>query len=142
MTTTLEFKQSSHLNPELSDPASRQLSGEKLIGRWLNTNHETQGMAECVIARAGDYYSVSVLGVGKDGLIEWPTTTAITLANLEEEAGQRTVALMADFDMGFMLAATQIRINRGVLVITLFNTFKDDSGRSNYVTREFFYRQD
>jgi len=41
-----------------------------------------------------------------------------------------------------MQAVTQIRINRGVLVITLFNTFKDDSGRSNYVTREFFYRHD
>lgn len=142
MTSTLEFKQSSHLNPELSDPASRQLSGEKLIGRWMNTNHETKGIAECVLARDGDYYSVSIFGVGKDGLIEWPTTRATTWANLEEEAGQRTVALAADFDFGFMHAETQFRVNRGVLVILLFNTFKDDSGRSNYVTREFFYRHD
>jgi hypothetical protein len=142
MTTTLEFRQSSHLNPELSDPTKRQLTGEKLIGRWTNTNHETKGMAECVIARDGDHYSISILGVGKDAPIEWPTTRATTLANLEEEAGQRTVALVANFDLGFMLAQTQIRINRGVLVITLFNSFKDDSGRSNYVTREFFCQHD
>ena len=140
MTPILDFKQSSHLNPELSDPSSRQLTGEKLIGRWINTNHETKGMVECVIARDGDYYSVSIFGAGKDGLIEWPTVRATTLANLEEEAGQRTVALVADIDLGFMLAQTQIRINRGVLVITVFNKFTDDSGRSSYVTREFFYR--
>lgn len=142
MTSILEFKQRSHLNPELTDPAGRQLSGEKLLGRWVNTNHETKGIAECVIAKDGDHYSVGIFGVGGDGLIEWPTVRATTLANLEEEAGQRTVALAADFDFGFMVAETQIRINRGVLVIALFNTFKDDSGRSNYLNREFFYRHD
>ena len=140
MTAILEFKQSSHLNPALVDPVS-QLSGEKLLGRWLNTNHETQGIAECAIARNDEGYSVTIHGVGEQGLIEWPTVTATTLANLEEEAGQRTVALAADFDFGFMRAETHIRINKGVLVIVLFNTFKDDSGRANYLTREFFYHE-
>jgi hypothetical protein len=64
------------------------------------------------------------------------------LANLEEEAGQRAVALAADFDLGFMRAETYLRVNKGVLVIVLFVTFRDDSGRSNYLNREFFYRQD
>jgi hypothetical protein len=62
------------------------------------------------------------------------------LANLEEEAGQRTGALMATFEFGFMRAETHIRINKGVLVVVLFATFLDDSGRSNYLNREFFYR--
>jgi len=141
MTPIVEFKQSSHLNPALTDPAQSQLSGEKLIGRWINTNHETKGIAECVIAQDGDDYIVSVFGVGEDGLIKWPTVRATPLANLEEEAGQRTVALPADFDFGFMRAETHIRINKGVLVIVLFITFKDDSGRSNYLNREFYFRE-
>jgi len=140
MTPILEFKQSSHLNPALVDPAKTQLSGEKLLGHWVNTNHETKGIAECVIERNDDRYSVSIRGVGENGLIAWPIVTAATLANLEEEAGQRTVALAANFDFGFMRAETHIRINKGVLVIVLFNTFKDDSGRANYLNREFFYR--
>ncbi|MBC8031791.1 MAG: hypothetical protein H7Z16_17035 [Pyrinomonadaceae bacterium] len=142
MTPIIDFKQSSHLNPALTDPAQAKSSGERLIGRWVNTNHETKGIAECVIAQDGDHYSVKVFGAGEDGLIEWPTAGAKPLANLEEEAGQRTVALAAEFDFGFMRAETHIRINKGVLVIVLFITFKDYSGRSNYLNREFFYRND
>jgi hypothetical protein len=141
MTQTLEFKQSSHLDPALSDPATRTLNADKLIGRWVNTNSETQGIAEILIQQDGEEFRVSVAGVGADGPIAWPVVPAKVLANLEEEAGQRAVALAATFEFGFMTAETYLRINKGVLVIVLFNTFHDDSGRSNYVNREFYYRQ-
>ena len=39
-----------------------------------------------------------------------------------------------------MKSEIYIRVNKGVLVIVLYNTFQDDSGRSNYLNREFFYR--
>lgn len=142
MTNTLEFKQSGHLNPALSDPATGTLSTDKLTGRWVNTNRETQGIAECVIEKDGELFNVSAVGVGANGPIYWPTTRAKALANLEEEAGQRAFALAATFDFGFMTAETYIRVNKGVLVIVLFNSFRDDSGRSNYVNREFFHRRD
>lgn len=141
MKQNFEFKQSGHLNPALTDPATRTLSADKLIGRWMNTNRETQGLAEFLIEEDGGRFSVSGIGVGADGPIDWPVTEAKVLANLEEEAGQRAVALTATFDFGFMRAETQVRVNKGVLVIVLFNTFLDDSGRSNYVNREFYYRQ-
>ena len=138
MTNTLEFKQSGHLNPALSDPATKTLSADKLVGRWVNTNRETQGIAECVIEKDGELFKVNVLGVGSDGPIPWPTARAKVLANLEEEAGQRASALAATFDFSFMTAETYIRVNKGVLVIVLFASFRDGSGRSNYVNREFF----
>lgn len=140
MTPTIEFKQSSHLDPALSDPATRTLNADKLTGRWVNTNRETGGIAECVIAQDGEQFTVRVVGAGAEGPIDWPVTSAKTLANLEEEAGQRAVALAPIFDLGFMTAETYIRVNKGVLVIVLFNTFRDGSGRSNYLNREFFYR--
>jgi hypothetical protein len=135
--TQAAFKQNSHLNPELREAKTGNI--EKLFGRWLNTNHDTRGIAECTIAPDADQIKVSVVGVGDDGPIAWPTVTAHALANLEEEAGQRTGALMARFEFGFMRAETHIRINKGVLVIVLFATFLDDSGRSNYLNREFFH---
>ena len=64
------------------------------------------------------------------------------MANLEEEAGQRAVALAATFDFGFMSVESYLRVNKGVLVIVGYYTFLDDSGRSDYVNREFFYRAD
>jgi hypothetical protein len=108
----------------------------------MNTNRETQGIAECVIETDGEVFSVSVVGVGTDGPIHWPKTRAKALANLEEEAGQRTFAIAPLFELGFMTAETYIRVNKGVLVIVVFNSFRDGSGRSNYVNREFLYRRD
>jgi hypothetical protein len=140
MTQTLEFKLSGQLDPALSDPATRTLHTDKLVGRWLNTSAETQGVAEITIEQDGEHFFVTVLGVGEGGLIAWPRTEATALANLEEEAGQRALAFAVDFDFGFMRAETYLRVNKGVLVIVAYYIFLDGSRRSNYVNREFFYR--
>jgi hypothetical protein len=140
MTQTSEFKLSGQLNPALSDPATRILHADKLIGQWLNTNPETQGVAEIIIELVAESFFVSVLGVGENDLIPWPRAKATALANLEEEAGQRALALAVDFDFGFMRAETYLRANKGVLVIVAYYIFLDGSRRSNYLTREFFYR--
>lgn len=141
MPQTFEFKQSSHLHPALADQTT-VLSADKLLGRWVNTNRETQGIAECTVKKDAGRISVRVIGVGENGPVEWPVVDAEVLANLEEEAGQRAVALAATFEFGFMTAETYIRVNKGVLVIVLFVRFRDQSGRSSYVNREFFYRPD
>ena len=135
----LEFKQAGHLDPALLDPAAAA-NVEKLLGRWSNTNRETRGVAECEIRRDGDQFSIEIFGAGEDGPIAWPRVRTKALANLEEEAGQRTIALAATFEFGFMKSEIYIRVNKGVLVIVLYNTFTDNSGRSNYLNREFFYR--
>ena len=111
-----------------------------LLGHWLNTNRETRGITECVVRQDGEGITVGITGVGDNEPVRWPNARAIVLANLEEEAGQRTIALLADFDFGYMTVATHIRVNKGVLVIVLYATFRDHSGRSDYLNREFFYR--
>lgn len=139
MLEPLEFKQNGHLDPALLDPATVSRV-EKLLGRWINTNPDTQGIAECEIQPDGDQFIIRIAGVGADGPIAWPAVRTKPLANLEEEAGQRTIALAATFEFGFMKSEIYIRVNKGVLVIVLFNTFQDKSGRANYLNREFFYR--
>jgi hypothetical protein len=142
MTATLAFKQQSDLDPALIDPATRDLSSDALVGRWVNTNPVTRGVAEIAIERDGERFILNIKATGQDEPIQWPPTPAQALANLEEEAGQRVIALSAIFDFGFMKSETYLRVNKGVLVIVLFNSFTDESRRSNYVTREFFYRRD
>ena len=138
----MEFRQSGHLHPALRDPAAREAHAGKLLGRWVNTNRETRGIAEITVGQEGGRFTVRVRGVGEGGFIEWPRAEARVLAKLEEEAGQRAVALACDFDFPFMRAETHLRVNKGVLVIVLFVTFRDHSGRANYVNREFFRRAD
>lgn len=142
MTQRLEFKQTRDLDPALLDSDAATLSAGRLTGRWLNTDRLTRGLSEITIAQKAGNFSVGAVGVGADGPIEWRANSVKALANLEEEAGQRGIALAADFDFGYMISETYLRVNKGVLVIVLFNTFRDDSGRTDYVTREFFYRQD
>ena len=110
-----------------------------VLGRWLNTNRDSRGIAECVVAQENDVITVRITGADNE---QWPVAQTIVLANLEEEAGQRTIALLANFNLGYATAETHIRVNKGVLVIVLYVTFRDDSGRSNYLNREFFYRAD
>ena len=111
-----------------------------LFGRWLNTNRDTRGMRECVIAQNGEDITVSITTAGNDEPVHWPATRTTVLANVEEEAGQRTVALLANFDLNAMTVNSHVRVNKGVLVIVIYVTYHDDSGRSNYLNREFFYR--
>ncbi|HKQ51606.1 MAG TPA: hypothetical protein VJT74_04500 [Pyrinomonadaceae bacterium] len=140
MAQTLEFKQAGDLHTALADPATRTLNAEKLLGRWLNTDPDTEGVAEIIVEQDGEHFVVRVKGVGADGLVEWPVARARVMANLEEEAGQRAVALAAAFDFGFMHVESYLRVNKGVLVIVAYYTFQDASARANYVNREFFYR--
>jgi hypothetical protein len=137
---SVEFKQNSHLEPALTDPATRTLNVEGLLGTWKNTNAKTPGLSEIVVAREGARFFISLVGAGPDGSIHWPRTEGTVYANLEEEAGQKAVAIAANFDLGFMAADTHLRVNKGVLVIVLIVTFRDDSGRSDYINREFFYK--
>lgn len=142
MPTSFEYKQSSDLNPELTDPATKTLSAGKLIGQWVNTDPGTRGLAEIRIEQTGEEFKVSTVGVGPEGPIDWPAARAEALANLEEEAGQRALALAVTFHFDFMSVEAYLRVNKGVLVIVHFSKFRDASGRSSYVNREFFYRKD
>ena len=136
----IEFKQLSHLDSVLTDPAARTLHANDLTGAWVNTNRETKGIAECRIEPQGDHFVISLVGVGAKDPIVWPQAEGELLANLDEEGGQQAVAVTASVKFSFMLAETYIRLNRGVLVIVFYIRFLDNSGRSNYVTREFFSR--
>jgi hypothetical protein len=113
-----------------------------VLGRWLNTNRDTRGIAECTVVQDKDEFVVSITAVGDNEPVPWPKARAKVFANLEEEAGQRTVALTATFNLGYMTAETHMRVNKGVFVIVLYVTYHDDSGRSNYLNREFFYRSE
>ena len=142
MTEAHEFKQTSHLDPVLAEPATRELNAGKLLGRWLNTNRESRGVSEFAVGRDAEGFFVRAVGVGDAAPVEWPAARAEVWANLEEESGQRAIALSALFDFGFQRAETYVRLNKGVLVVVFYHTFLDRSGRSDYVTREFYYRPD
>ena len=134
---SLRFQRASDLSPPLAQERSAS-AADALVGSWLNTKPETTGFTRALIERDDDRVTLRIFGAGKDGAIDWGPVDAEIFANVEED-GVPTSALYASYDLGFMETELQIRNNRGVLVIAQFTRFKDDSGRANWVDREFFY---
>jgi hypothetical protein len=112
---------------------------ELLLGHWHNTNHRSRGIPEIALERRGDRVAVRVWGAGAHGLADWGETQGDLFTCVEED-GVRSAAALARYDFGFMECELQIRQNKGILAVTTFNSFRDGSGRSSYVTRELFYR--
>jgi hypothetical protein len=110
-----------------------------LLGTWSALAPTvTKGFASLEIAPDGADVLVRACGVGADGPVDWGTTRAELYADAHYL--DNAPAFLATFDHGYMRVHLQARINRGCLVVCVFTTFTDDSGRSDYFVRECFGR--
>jgi hypothetical protein len=111
---------------------------EPLLGTWLNTNAATGGIAKTVLAVKENGIVLRVFAAGGQQMVDWGETAAsiFTADALATEA----MAFSAFYDFGFMETQLQGHVRQGVLIIAKFDRFKDYSGRSNYLSKEFFYR--
>lgn len=108
------------------------------LGHWKNTNPHTSGILELAIESADTGLSIRIWGAAAGVRVDWGVQKAEAFACVEENAVQ-AAALYATYDFGFMTTELQLRLNKGILPLMSFSVFCDDSGRSNYYTREFFY---
>lgn len=114
----------------------RPIGSSGLIGTWLNSNLNTNGIARVEISESGDELWLQVYAMGPDGLIDWgkaPVAPFTSSASSEAAAG-----LTCRFDFGFAETSLQGMIMKGLLVLTQFHRFKDDSKRIDYFAREYF----
>jgi len=100
-----------------------------LEGSWQNTNTASRWIPRIDIAR-------------EEALIirAWDLSVA---AHVFTDAidSKEGMAFSAVFDLGYADVHMQANIKGGVLVVATFNRIKDDSDRSSYFTREFYWRQ-
>ena len=109
------------------------------LGHWKNTNPHTFGILELAIELADTGLSIRIWGAAVGVRVDWGVQQAEAFACVEENAVQ-AASLYATYNFGFMTTELQLRLNKGILPLMSFSVFHDDSGRSNYHTREFFYR--
>jgi hypothetical protein len=110
-----------------------------LLGTWAALAPTvTKGFSALEVAPDGEDVVVRAYGVGAAGPVDWGTTRAELYADAHYL--DNAPAFLATFDHGYMRVHLQARVNRGCLVVCVFTTFTDDSGRSDYFVRECFGR--
>jgi hypothetical protein len=108
-----------------------------LLGRWRNTYRNSQGIARVVLSRdrEGDWVEGTVVGRGEP----WGRVPAVPYA--AHVAGREAVGFLSRIDLGSARWVLSANEAKGLLIIASFTSFRDESRRSPYFTREFFYRE-
>ncbi len=117
-----------------------RLNPAALIGHWYNTNPNSQAIQEVMLGTNNGQLTVQILGAVQPRPKDWGTVIGEMFA-LQVDS-RHAKAFRAYYDFGYMDVHLQANIKQGVLVVASFAQFKDDSGRSNYFHREFFYKRD
>lgn len=126
------------INPDDGADSDREPDLTPFLGVWKNTSAGTQGFVEFTLCRNANGYRFETKGA--DNPEPWASVEAIPLsANVE---GGAAVAFQARCDLGFADVTIAANHNKGLIIIACYTVFKDDSKRSNYFTREFFYHAD
>lgn len=118
--------------------AQGSLVAEPLVGTWFNTNMATRGITKAVLATKDNGIALRIFAAGSQQVVDWGETAASIFA--ADALATEAMAFSAFYDFGFMETRLQGHVRQGVLIIAKFDRFKDDSGRSNYFSKEFFYR--
>lgn len=115
----------------------RMLDVSALLGEWSNTNDSATGIARLVLTQTGNEVVVRVFGAGHPEPFDWGEAPVELFVELPEL--KQATSFTSFHDLGFMSVWLLVYIKQGVLVVIALTQFQDDSGRSNYWMREFFY---
>lgn len=111
------------------------LSG--ITGTWRNTNPNTSGLVKVILSHYEDGLAVQAFGACEPEPCEWGEADEV-VACAAGPASRQPMGFTAQYHFGFMKTRLEANLSRGLLIIAGFHTFLDDSGRSDYFTREFF----
>ena len=125
-------------DPDAARENKSKLDCSPLLGTWLNTDCQARGIIRIAFNMRGDSFTAHAFGACEPSPCDWGETDAALFA--DTVASREQMNFSAFYDFGFMDAHLQGYIRQGVLVVATFSRFKDDSGRSNYFVKEFFYR--
>ena len=120
--------------PDRAPDSKPEVDLGPLLGTWVVFESGTTGITRVEIESDG----VRVFGSGDDGETEWGDSPAPVFAG--DVAGSEAWAFRAGYDHGWQRVELFGYLNRGVLAVDAGTTFTDGSGRSDYFTRELFFR--
>jgi hypothetical protein len=122
------------LHPSLTK--HKTYNASNVIGVWYNCAPESTQIKKLEILQEGDLLYIKIQGSNHPEHIKWAKVEIkpfVSIPDADEISG-----FTCFHDFGFMETQICSNVKRGILVIQAYNVFKDDSGRPNYFSREFF----
>jgi hypothetical protein len=121
---------------EVDDSAHVPVDVSGLLGTWVNSNPETNGIARMSMKEAGGRLVLEVRAIGPGGLISWGEAAVEVFTSSPSSRVAAGFACLYDF--GFAETRLQAMILKGLAVLAQFHRFKDASGRADFFVREYF----
>jgi len=115
-----------------------QIDPSPLVGTWVNFDSGTGGISSLELVREGSRLLVRVQGACERSSCEWGEVEGSLFAS--DVTAKQAVGFKAFYDFGFMEILLAAYLNRRLLVVDSYNTFKDGSGRSRYFLRDHFHQ--
>ena len=137
---TLQTTRKQDRSSSTASRSAQSLDHSFFWGAWQNTDAAVEGITRVVIADSGGALTMRVFGAGETEPIDWGEIEVNVFADDVDSPEGTKFSAVYDFD--FMQVRMHGWVKLGVLVIAVFNNFTDDSGRSNYFDREFFYAEE
>jgi hypothetical protein len=109
-----------------------------LIGTWVSTNPDTRGTIKLVLRDEGGLLAVRAFGACEPSPCDWGEVSGeLFTAGV---GSREAVGFKSFYDFGFMETFLAAYLNKRILVVDAYNTFKDGSGRTRYFLRDHFYQ--
>ena len=112
------------------------LDASALTGTYINSNPQTNGIARMVVSEGAGGLRLRVYAVGPDEEIDWGETELAVFSS--GPASRAAAGFTCRYDFGFAETRLQAMVMKGLLVLSQFHHFKDDSGRADYFVREYY----
>ena len=139
MTALRYTRAEDQLEGKVAQQVNAGVNPSPLVGTWLNTDKATPGIVKLVLLNQEGALIVHAFGSCSPTPCDWGEVEAAVYSS--GVSSQEGMAFTASYEFGFMATILAVYLKSGILVLDSFNTFKDDSGRCNYFSREFFYQQ-
>jgi hypothetical protein len=113
---------------------------DQFAGYWTNVDPNTRGIVALDIAVEGSSANVQAWGSCHPTPCDWGTVAANAFATDVSSDISNAAAMTAVFDSGFSETTLVISPSGDQLKVESYDRFKDNSGRSNYVSTYSFNR--
>jgi hypothetical protein len=108
------------------------------LGTWINTFRDTRSITRFVLAQASAGYTITLCV--SDGIGDLVTSEVVPFApNVDSRNAD---GFTARYDFEFLEMSLAAYYAKGLIVVSQYTRFKDESGRPDYFNREFFFKAD